>query len=76
MANLDFNAKYTSGGENEIGILGGNFNLMSKRLEETITELKRANNQLQKDIEQKKKIEDMRNEFLGNVSHELKLRLH
>ena len=72
MANLDFNAKYTSGGENEIGILGGNFNLMSKRLEETITELKRANNQLQKDIEQKEKIEDMRNEFLGNVSHELK----
>ena len=72
MANLDFNAKYTSGGENEIGILGGNFNLMSKRLEETITELKRANNQLQKDIEQKEKVEDMRNEFLGNVSHELK----
>lgn len=72
MANLDFNAKYTSGGENEIGILGGNFNLMSKRLEETIIELKRANNQLQKDIEQKEKIEDMRNEFLGNVSHELK----
>lgn len=72
MANLDFDAKYTSGGENEIGILGGNFNLMSKRLEETITELKRANNQLQKDIEQKEKIEDMRNEFLGNVSHELK----
>lgn len=72
MANLDFEARYTSGGENEIGILGGNFNLMSKRLEETITELKRANNQLQQDIEQKEKMEDMRNEFLGNVSHELK----
>ncbi len=72
MANLDFDAKYTSGGENEIGILGGNFNLMSKRLEETISELKSANNQLQKDIEQKEKMEDMRNEFLGNVSHELK----
>ena len=72
MANLDFEAKYTSGGENEIGILGGNFNLMSQRLEETITELKRANNQLQQDIEQKEKMEDMRNEFLGNVSHELK----
>ncbi len=72
MANLDFEAKYTSGGENEIGILGGNFNLMSQRLEETITELKRANNQLQQDIEQKEKMENMRNEFLGNVSHELK----
>ena len=72
MANLDFEAKYMSGGENEIGILGGNFNLMSQRLEETITELKRANNQLQQDIEQKEKMENMRNEFLGNVSHELK----
>lgn len=72
MANLDFDAKYTSGGNNEIGVLGENFNIMSRRLEETISELKSANNQLQKDIEQKEKIEDMRNEFLGNVSHELK----
>lgn len=72
MANLDFDARYTSGGSDEIGILGENFNLMSKRLEETISELKSANNQLQKDIEQKEKIENMRNEFLGNVSHELK----
>lgn len=72
MANLDFDARYTSGGSDEIGILGENFNIMSKKLEETISELKSANNQLQKDIEQKEKIETMRNEFLGNVSHELK----
>ena len=45
---------------------------MSRQLEKTISELKRANNQLQQDIEQKEKMEDMRNEFLGNVSHELK----
>lgn len=72
MANLDFNAKYTSGGENEIGELGANFNRMSEKLESTISELKSANNSLQKDIEQKEKLEQMRNEFLGNVSHELK----
>ena len=72
MANLDFNAKYTSGGSNEIGVLGESFNIMSKRLEKTVSELKSANNKLLKDIEQKEKIEDMRNEFLGNVSHELK----
>lgn len=72
MANLDFDAKYTSGGIDEIGVLGENFNSMSKRLEETISELKTANNQLHKDIEQKEKIENMRTEFLGNVSHELK----
>ena len=72
MANLDFKAKYTSGGENEIGVLGRNFNIMSSRLEKTISELKSANNRLQADIEQKDKLENMRNEFLGNVSHELK----
>lgn len=72
MADLNFDEKYTSGGSNEIGILGENFNKMSRQLEMTISELKRANNQLQQDIEQKEKMEDMRNEFLGNVSHELK----
>ena len=72
MANLDFDARYTSGGVNEIGILGANFNTMSITLERTISELKSANNKLQKDIEQKEKIENMRTEFLGNVSHELK----
>ena len=72
MADLDFNARYTSGGENEIGVLVNNFNAMSERLEKTISELKSANNKLQKDIEQKEKIENMRTEFLGNVSHELK----
>ncbi|MGC4018877.1 MAG: HAMP domain-containing sensor histidine kinase [Muricomes sp.] len=72
MANLDFEARYTSGGEHEIGILGRNFNVMSSRLEKTISELKNANNQLQADIEQKERLENMRSEFLGNVSHELK----
>ena len=72
MADLDFDAKYTSGGSNEIGELGANFNRMSEKLESTISELKSANNRLLKDIEQKEKLEEMRNDFLGNVSHELK----
>ena len=36
MANLNFEAKYTGGGPNEIGELGANFNRMSDRLERTI----------------------------------------
>ena len=72
MSELDFDARYTGGGEDEIGTLGNNFNIMSERLEKTVSELKRANNELMKDIEKKEKMEDMRNEFLGNVSHELK----
>lgn len=72
MADLDFDAKYTSGGHNEIGILGENFNRMSTRLESTISELKNANYELKKDIEKKDRLEQMRTEFIGNVSHELK----
>lgn len=72
MANLDFDAKYTSGGSNEIGVLGQSFNQMSEKLEQTISDLKKANYELQKDIEQKEKLETMRTEFIGNVSHELK----
>lgn len=73
MANLNFDAKYTSGQERmRLVFWAENFNKMSDQLEKTISELKTANNQLQQDIEQKEKLENMRNEFLGNVSHELK----
>ncbi len=72
MANLDFDAKYTSGGEDEIGQLGQNFNQMSETLETTISQLKTANVKLQRDIEKRTQIDEMRKEFLSNVSHELK----
>lgn len=72
MSELDFDAKYTSRAGNEIDELGENFNRMSSRLEKTISELKSANNELQKDIENKERIDQMRQEFLNNVSHELK----
>ena len=49
-------------------MLGDNFNKMSSQLEHTISELKSANNELQKDIENKQKIDEMRKEFLDNVS--------
>ena len=72
MTHLDFEAKYTGKDKNEIGLLGNNINQLSAELEKTISELKTANNELQKDIEKKEKIDEMRKEFLSNVSHELK----
>ena len=55
-----------------MGDLGICINDLSAKLEQTISELKTANNELRKDIDQKTKIDDMRKEFLSHVSHELK----
>ena len=70
--NLDFDAKYEGNEKTEIAVLGNNINEMSEALEETISELRTANNELKKDIEKKNQIDEMRKEFLSNVSHELK----
>lgn len=72
MSQLDFEAKYPVTTQDEIGLLGTSINTLSEQLEETISELKTANNELQKDIERKTQIDEMRKEFLSNVSHELK----
>ena len=72
MAKLDFDARYNGKEKNEIAVLGENFNSMSASLESTISELKTANVRLTKEIEKKTEIDDMRKEFIANVSHELK----
>lgn len=72
MAKLDFETKYESRGQNEIDLLGEHINELSGTLEKTISELKTANNELRRDIEKKEQIDEMRKEFLSNVSHELK----
>lgn len=72
MVQLDFEAKYQGKAHNEIDLLGENINKLSDSLEKTISELKTANNELQRDVEKKEAIDEMRKEFLANVSHELK----
>ncbi len=72
MAHLDFEAKYQGSSSTELAVLGENINRLSCTLEKTISELKSANNELLRDIEKKNKDEEMRREFLSNVSHELK----
>ena len=45
---------------------------MSDKLEKTINQLKVNNSELEKDIERKSKIDEMRKQFISDVSHELK----
>ena len=72
MAQLDFTAKYEVTTEDEIGDLGRSINMMSESLEHALSELKGANAQLSRDLEKRVQIDDMRKEFLSNISHELK----
>ena len=74
MSELDFEAEYVPKQyeSREIAELGTSINELSETLEETISELKTANVSLKKDIEKKEQIDEMRKEFLSNVSHELK----
>ena len=72
MSDLDFDVKYNGTEQDEIGVLGNSMNKLSDRLKDTIGKLRTANEELQKDIEEKVKIDEMRKDFIANVSHELK----
>ena len=73
MAKLDFSQKYRiTDSDDEINELGKNINTMSDKLESTIKQLRENNKELEKDIEEKSKIDEMRKQFISDVSHELK----
>lgn len=73
VAKLDFSKRYRINDSNdEIDELGKNINTMSDKLEVTIKQLRENNRELEKDIEEKSKIDEMRKQFISDVSHELK----
>lgn len=73
MAKLDFSQKYRiKDTDDEINELGKNINTMSNKLETVINQLRDNNIELEKDIEEKSKIDEMRKQFISDVSHELK----
>lgn len=73
MSKLDFSKKYkTNNTDDEINNLGKSINIMSNKLEATIKQLREANVELEKDIEEKSEIDEMRKQFISDVSHELK----
>lgn len=73
MSNLNFKRKYRiHDTQDEIDELGKSINTLSDKLEDTIHQLKLSNAELEKDIENKSKIDEMRKQFISDVSHELK----
>ena len=73
MSNLDFSQKYIiSENKDEIDNLGMSINKLSDKLETTIKQLRTTNLELEKDVEEKSHIDEMRKSFISDVSHELK----
>ncbi len=72
MSHLEFDVKCNVTTNDELGSLGNSLNFMSKKLDTTLTDLHKANEQLISDIEKERKLEKMRREFIGDISHELK----
>lgn len=73
MSELDFDVKFEPKAiPDEVDILGIRMNQMSSMIEQNIKELKQKNIELKADIRLKEKNEEMRREFISNVSHELK----
>lgn len=73
MSKLDFDAKFEPKSiPDEVDILGIRMNQMSSMIEQNIKELKQKNIELKADIRLKEQNEEMRREFISNVSHELK----
>ncbi|MDO4541558.1 MAG: HAMP domain-containing sensor histidine kinase, partial [Bacillota bacterium] len=72
MAHLDFSKKYTGNSNDELGELGHNINSLSSQLESTINQLQKTNSRLEEEIKKERQIDEMRQNLIANVSHDLK----
>ncbi|MEE0932088.1 MAG: HAMP domain-containing sensor histidine kinase [Clostridium sp.] len=72
MSTLDFDAKCEVNSDDEIGNLANTLNFLSSNLENSLQTLQEKNNQLERDIEKERNLENMRKDFVSSVSHDLK----
>lgn len=72
VAHLNFGEPLPVTSKDELGRLSGSINDLSEQLRTKIEELSVANEQLRQELLHKQKIDDMRRNFISDVSHELK----
>lgn len=73
VSELDFDAEADeNSGITELARLAGSINVMARRLEGMIGDLSSANEKLKDKVDDQEKLEQMRKEFIANVSHEMK----
>lgn len=72
MSLLNFDVKCEVNSDDEIGNLANTLNFLSSNLEKSLQNLQEKNQQLERDIEKERNLENMRKDFVSSVSHDLK----
>lgn len=72
MAQLDFSSPCEIHTDDEFGELSKNLNTMSQNLQQALSQLQAANGQLEKDVEQERRLLAERKELVDSLSHEMK----
>ncbi len=72
MADMDFSGLCRTRRTDEIGALAGSLNELSGKLSAALADLRKANRQLQADMQRERQLEKQRTEFFSAASHELK----
>lgn len=72
MAQLDFTIQPTVHSKDEFGDLSRSMNTLSENLNTALQQLTESNRELQEEIDKKQRLEQLRKELIGNISHELK----
>lgn len=72
MAKLDFSAPCTITTNDEFGELAVSLNAMADNLQQALTKLETANRQLERDVENERRLLAERKELVDQISHEMK----
>ena len=72
MVNMDFSYRANIKSGDELEELGDNINFLSSELEKNIGRLKLSNMKLKDEVEKRRKIDELRKEFIASVTHEIK----
>lgn len=72
IGNLDFKEVCPPFRIRELGELSSSVNALSSSLNMTMMDLQKKNERLEQEIERERKLEESRNQFIANASHELK----